>query len=200
MTVNVFPVGADDEAAFLDAVCRSRSLFGGWVAPPDSSEKFASHLSKYSTDRCYSFLAKAADGSLIGCINLNEIVRGAFQSAYLGYYAFEPNQGKGLMKEAMSSVISHAFKKLGLHRLEANVQPGNSRSIGLVKSLGFRLEGYSPRYLKIGGEWTDHERYAITSEEWDLEAATAHPGGAANQGPPARPETNGTSAAAGPGR
>lgn len=50
--------------------------------------------------------------------------------------------------------------------LEANIQPGNVASIALVKSLGFRLEGHSARYLKIAGEWRDHERYAITVEEW----------------------------------
>lgn len=167
MNVSVFPVEAGDEAAFLDAVRRSELLFAGWVSPPDSPEKFASHLQKYSADDYYSFLARTSDGSLVGCINLNAIVRGAFHSAYMGYYAFEPNHGKGLMKQAMSLTISRAFTELGLHRLEANIQPNNQASIGLARSLGFRLEGYSPRYLKIGGEWRDHERYAITAEEWD---------------------------------
>lgn len=167
MNVDLFPVSAQDEQAFLDAVQRSVGLFGGWVSPPSSPQAFAVHLERYAADRNYSFLAKRKDGSLVGCINLNEIVRGAFQSAYLGYYAFVPNSGKGLMKKAMATVISIAFRELGLHRLEANIQPQNSRSIGLAKSLGFRLEGYSPRYLKIGGEWRDHERYAITTEDWD---------------------------------
>lgn len=170
MSVNIFPVAAGDEAAFLDAVRGSRSLFDGWAAPPDSPEKFARHLKQYSGDRCYSFLAKDNAANLIGCINLSEVVRGAFQSAYLGYYAFAPHHGKGLMKEVMSSVITLAFTELGLHRLEANIQPDNSRSTGLVKSLGFRLEGYSPRYLKIGDEWRDHERHAITTEDWSPEA------------------------------
>lgn len=170
VSVRVFPVGPGDEAEFIDGVRRSASLYGSWITPPDSPENFAAHLRRCSTDGYYSFLARAADGSLIGCINLNEIVRGALQSASLGYYAFAPNQGKGLMKDAMSSVISLAFTELELHRLEANIQPDNSRSVGLVKSLGFRLEGYSPRYLKLGGEWRDHERYALTSEEWDVGA------------------------------
>lgn len=167
VNICVFPVSAQDEKAFLDAVHRSVVLYEGWVSPPNSPEAFAAFLEKYSTECNYSFLAKNNAGSLVGTININEIVRGAFQSAFLGYYAFEPNSGKGLMKEAMTSVISIAFHELGLHRLEANIQPENSRSIGLVKSLGFRLEGYSPRYLNIGNEWRDHERYAITSEEWN---------------------------------
>ena len=170
MSVSIFPVAPGDEAAFLAAVRHSRALFEGWLDPPDSPERFASQLHKYSTDAGYSFLAKASDGSLIGCINLNAIVRGPFQSAYLGYYAFAPNHGKGLMKAALAAVIARAFGELKLHRLEANIQPANARSIGLVKALGFRLEGYSPRYLKIDGTWRDHERHAITAEEWNQKA------------------------------
>lgn len=182
--ITVSPTTADDETAFLDAVRRSRSLFAGWVDPPDSPEKFATHLRKHSTDDDHSFLAKTSDGSLIGCINVGSIVRGPFQSAYVGYYAFEPSQGTGLMKRAMAITITYAFTELGLHRLEANIQPENSRSIGLVKSLGFRLEGYSPRYLKVDGEWRDHERYAVTSEEWDTDAGTARQTATLDGGPP----------------
>jgi len=99
-------------------------------------------------------------------INVNEIVRGLFQSAYLGYYAFEPFAGLGYMSEGLTLVIRQAFDVLGLHRLEANVQPKNQRSIRVVSELGFRLEGLSPRYLKIGGRWRDHERWAILAEDW----------------------------------
>ena len=136
------------------------------MLPPDTPEKYAKYLARYAGDTHRSYLAMASNGMLVGCINLNEIVRGALQSAYLGYYAFSPNAGKGLMKKALTAVVSRSFGVHALHRLEANIQLANERSIGLVKSLGFRLEGYSPRYLKINGEWRDHERYAITSEEW----------------------------------
>ena len=70
-----------------------------------------------------------------------------------------------LMTEAVRLAAAHAFGVLGLHRLEANIQPENLRSIALVKRLGFRLEGFSPRYLRIGGEWRDHERWALLAEE-----------------------------------
>jgi ribosomal-protein-alanine N-acetyltransferase len=99
-------------------------------------------------------------------VNLSEIVRGSFQSAYLGFYAFAPHHGHGYMSEGLSLVIADAFKRGGLHRLEANIQPTNGRSIALVNRLGFRLEGYSRRYLKISGRWRDHERWAITIDDW----------------------------------
>ena len=84
-----------------------------------------------------------------------------FLSAYLGYYAFVPYAGRGLMKDGLALVITYAFTGLKLHRVEADIQPGNRASKALVKTLGFRREGLSPRYLKINGRWRDHERWAI---------------------------------------
>jgi ribosomal-protein-alanine N-acetyltransferase len=63
-------------------------------------------------------------------------------------------------------MLRYAFKQLKLHRLEANIQPGNLASIALIKRAGFVREGYSRRYLKICGQWRDHERWAILSEDW----------------------------------
>jgi ribosomal-protein-alanine N-acetyltransferase len=158
-----------DQTAFLQAVRRSRNLHHPWVAPPASTSDYRSYLAKQKEAGERSFLVcLIGSGDFVGVVNLNEIVRGSFQSAYLGYYAFEPYAGKGLMRQGMALVIDEAFNKLRLHRLEANIQPENAASLHLVRSLGFRREGYSQRYLKINGRWRDHERWALLSEDWRL--------------------------------
>ncbi len=152
---------------FLAAVAKSRALHAHWVSPPQTPNAFRAYIEKYHSDRNISYVAAQATGDLVGCLNLSEIFRGSFQSAYLGFYAFVPFAGQGLMRQAMQLVLTEAFTTLGLHRLEANIQPTNARSKRLVESLGFRCEGFSPRYLQIAGLWRDHERYAITVEEWN---------------------------------
>ena len=106
-------------------------------------------------------------------INLSEIVRGNFRSAYLGYYAFVPHAGRGHMTEGLALALRWAFRELHLHRVEANIQPGNAASRALVRRLGFRREGFSPRYLKIAGRWRDHERWALVAEDWRSSARTS---------------------------
>ena len=102
---------------------------------------------------------------MVGVINLSNLIRGGFHNAFLGYYSFLPYAGKGLMYEGMRLVLRHAFRKLKLHRLEANIQPGNRASIALARKCGFVREGFSRRYLKIYGRWKDHERWAILAED-----------------------------------
>ena len=111
------------------------------------------------------FICAHGSGELVGVANISEIVRGAFRSGYLGYYVFVPYERQGLMTEGLSLVVDDAFRRIGLHRLEANVQPDNKASLRLVRRLGFRREGYSPRYLKIGGRWRDHERWALLADD-----------------------------------
>ena len=158
---------SDDEAAFLAAVARSRRFHHPWVQAPDTPDAFRDYLAKRQDPRGASFFIWLEEPrELVGVVNLDEIVHGCFRSAYLGYYAFVPHAGRGLMKAGLAKVITHAFDVMKLHRLEANIQPGNRPSKALVKKLGFRREGLSPRYLKINGRWRDHERWAILSEDW----------------------------------
>ncbi len=153
-------------AEFLAAAARSTRLHRGRAAPPRTPAAFAAYLRRIRRPRHIGYWVLTPAGELAGVINLNEIVRGPFQGAYLGYYAFSPHDGKGYMTEGLAAVIREAFVVHRLHRLEANIQPGNLPSRRLVRRLGFRREGLSPRYLKIAGRWRDHERWALTIEDW----------------------------------
>ena len=155
------------ERDFLAAVRRSRAFLRRWAAPPTTSRAFRAYVDRLNTRMHQGhFVVVRASGALAGVINLNEIVRGSFQSAYLGCYAFQPHAGRGYMSAGLGLVLRRAFGELKLHRLEANIQPENKPSLALFRRHGFRREGYSPRYLKIAGRWRDHERWALLAEDW----------------------------------
>lgn len=153
------PVTSADEATFIAAARASRGLHRPWVQPPCDVDNFSRYLSRFDGAAHHGFVVESG-GELAGVIHLTNIVMGAFRSGYLSYYAFTGFEGRGLMMQGLNDVVRHAFKNLRLHRVEANIQPGNAASIALVKRCGFQLEGYSPKYLKIGGRWRDHERWA----------------------------------------
>jgi ribosomal-protein-alanine N-acetyltransferase len=143
-------VAAADEAAFIAAARASRRLHRPWVQAPCDADAFACHLARFDGMAHHGFVV-VAEGELAGVINLTHVVMGALRSGYLGC---------GLMTQGLNDVVRHGFHQLGLHRVEANIQPGNAASIALAKRCGFQLEGFSPRYLKIAGRWRDHERWA----------------------------------------
>lgn len=155
-----------DAEEFLEMVRASRRFHRPWVHPPSDKKVFLAYVERAASERVFGCLiCLREDGAIAGVVNLSEIVRGVFQSAYLGFYANVDYQGQGLMREGVGLVLAHAFRTMKLHRVEANVQPGNVRSLALIKALGFRKEGLSPRYLKIGGRWRDHERWARLAED-----------------------------------
>jgi len=150
---------------FLAAVRRSRAIHDPWVFPPATPAAYLAYLRRIrKAGNAGYFLRLRGCGELVGVVNISEIVLGAFRSGYLGYYVFAPHERQGLMTEGLSLVLDDAFGRLRLHRLEANIQPGNEASIRLVARLGFMREGFSPRYLKIRSRWRDHERWAILAD------------------------------------
>ncbi|VWC68107.1 phosphinothricin acetyltransferase [Burkholderia lata] len=158
-------VARTDAADLIAANRASRSHHLPWVDSFTDQAGFDQWFGRCLTGPNVGLVARErASGAVVGVVNLNEIVGGVFQSAYLGYYGMVEFSRKGLMTEAMRAVIGVAFGELGLHRLEANIQPGNHASIALVRRLGFTKEGFSPRYLRIGGEWRDHERWALLAD------------------------------------
>ena len=165
--VTLRPLAATDRDTFLAMVQASRDLHHPWAYPPERADQFDELVSRCARDDFACLVAIPPDdlAGISGVFTIGQIVRGLFQSAYVGYYANVAYAGTGLMREGLRLVIRHAFEDLRLHRLEVNIQPGNHASIALARGAGFRLEGYSPRYLLIGGQWRDHERYALTADE-----------------------------------
>jgi len=164
------PIPRDAER-FLSAVHASRRLHGAWVTAPATRAGFRDYLARFGKPlrgaQHLGFVAATVeDDALVGMLNLSEIVRGAFESAYLGYYAFAPHAGRGYMTEALALLLDAAYDDVGLHRVEVNVQPSNVRSVALVERIGFAREGYSRRYVKISGRWRDHVRFAMVAEDW----------------------------------
>lgn len=168
--VSLRPLRPDDVAAFTAAAHASAALHRPWLEAPSSIGAFRAYLkrSEAADQFAYVILSRSDHGRIAGYATVSQVVRGVLESAYLGFAAFSGYERRGLMRAGLGLVIDEAFGELGLHRLEANVQPGNERSAALVASLGFRLEGHSPRYLRIDGAWRDHDRFAITREEWPL--------------------------------
>lgn len=161
------PAAGRDLEEFITLNRASARLHRGLVSAPMQPDEFKAFLKRCRHPDCLCFLVcRVDDGAIIGSINLSQIFRGAFQNGYLGYYVGAPYCGRRHMTEAIQLMLRYAFEQLKLHRLEANIQPGNVASIALVKRAGFVREGYSRRYLKIAGRWRDHERWAVTAEDW----------------------------------
>ncbi|WP_020481599.1 GNAT family N-acetyltransferase [Methylomonas sp. MK1] len=162
MPITIRPVSAQDADDFVSAANRSRRLHHPWATAPCDEAAFTRYLARFDNLNHFGFVVvHKGTGELVGAINLTNVVYEAFRSGYLGYFAFSGYEGRGHMKRGLSLVVQHAFRRLRLHRLEANIQPDNLPSIALVRACGFSKEGYSPAYLKIEGRWRDHERWAL---------------------------------------
>jgi [ribosomal protein S5]-alanine N-acetyltransferase len=157
----------EDCEPFLRMVDRSRGFHRPWVCPPDTPAAFVEYLERHGAPDHKAFLVcHRSERAILGVFNLSQIVRRFFQNAYLGFYVDSQHAGQGYMTEGLQLVFRQAFAIMKLHRLEANIQPENARSICLVKRSGFEREGYSRRYLKTHNRWRDHERWAILAENW----------------------------------
>ena len=168
-TIYLRPVTKGDRNEFLSLMRLSAPLHEPWIYPPTTTDMFGRYLSRLKRDDHVGLLViDRASDAIAGCFNINNIVLGSFRSAALGYYVAAPFAGRGYMRTGLKQVIKQAVEKMGLHRLEANIQPRNARSIDLVKRCGFVKEGLSRDYLFIGGAWRDHERWAYLDKRTQL--------------------------------
>lgn len=161
-TIFLRPLVATDQPDFLKAARLSRALHRPWIDVPSTPKQFNAYVEEMNTEDDQAFLVCRHDTQdMVGVVELRDIFYGDFQNSYLLYYAFVGHLQQGLMKQAVMQTIDYAFETLKLHRLEANIQPENTASLALIRACGFTREGYSPKFLKKGGQWRDHERWAL---------------------------------------
>ena len=169
---------ARDYEAWRDIRVRSRDWLEPWEPLADAGspdpvtdvEAFRARCGAWERQRqfdtAYGFGLFLRDGTLMGEVSLGSVLRGPFQSAFIGYWIDEKHAGNSYVPEGVALVIRYGFETLGLHRLEAAIVPRNDKSRRVAAKLGLRDEGTAHRFLQIRGVWEDHVRYAITYEEW----------------------------------
>ena len=163
----LLPAARRDRADFVTAMRASADLHQPWISPPVDGEAFDAVLERARGESFeFMLVRRRSDGAIAGYFDLSQIIRGPLQSAFLGYGGVAALAGQGYMSEGLRLLLGEVFEELRLHRIEANIQPDNERSLALVRRAGFVREGFSERYLKIGGRWRDHERWAIRVEQW----------------------------------
>lgn len=173
-SVYLYAPSRDAGADYLAMTQSSKTYHRPWVFPATDMRRYKAYLERIAKGRTHGyFVARNEDDRLAGVVNINDIMLGGFRSGSLGYYADMELAGSGYMTEGLALVLDQAFTVLDLHRLEVNVQPANAASIAVVRKIGFRKEGFSPKFLQIDGVWRDHERWAILDEEWRLASGSA---------------------------
>jgi ribosomal-protein-alanine N-acetyltransferase len=145
----------------------SRSFHRPWASAPTDEERFDAYIADTQrTDFVALLVCRLDDEAILGFFNLSPVLVGTQRSAYLGYAVGKRHARHGYMREAIELVLYYAFNPIGLDLVEANIQPGNRASISLARRAGFVLDDCPPRYLKIGGQWRDHERWVLTAADW----------------------------------
>jgi ribosomal-protein-alanine N-acetyltransferase len=171
------PLAPSDFAAWREVRLRNEDWLLPWEpirqpGAPDPTRDRAAFETRCSarereraSDHAYPF-GVFVDQQLAGEVNINNVTRGALQSATLGYWIDQARAGHGYIAESVVVAAQFAFEHLRLHRLEICIVPRNTNSRRVVEKLELRCEGVAERYLEIAGTWEDHLRYAITLEEW----------------------------------
>lgn len=168
--VYIDQVNSGDRKEIIKLANESISLHQPWISAPLTPTMFKYYLKRISqSDHEGIAIRLKTNNHIVGVININNITRGSFLNASLGYYASKQYQGNGYMTEALNQATRFAFGSLGLHRIEANIQPSNQRSKNLVQRCGFEFEGVSRNFLYINGEWKDHERWALVDTRSTME-------------------------------
>jgi ribosomal-protein-alanine N-acetyltransferase len=177
--VGLRPLRTRDAGRWSELRISNESWLSPWEGrPPDSPESswadrhnpiaygiaLRSWRREAKAGRCLPF-GVTLDGDLVGQVTVMSIVRGAFQSAPLGYWVASEVAGQGVIPTAVALAVDHCFGEVGLHRVEVNIRPENTPSLRVVEKLGFRREALHEQYLHIDGAWRDHVSFALTAQD-----------------------------------
>ena len=163
MAVGIRVVSADDAEPFADLLTRNRAFLAPWD-PVRDDVYFTADGQRELLARSLRRLRQGVDwpgvitldGAPVGRVNLNNLIRGAFCSADLGYWVDQAHNGRGVATAAVGAVVQLAFTELGLHRVQAGTLLHNRGSQRVLERNGFTHIGMAPRYLQIAGRWQDH--------------------------------------------
>jgi [ribosomal protein S5]-alanine N-acetyltransferase len=163
MAVGIRVVAPDDAEVFAELLTRNRAFLAPWD-PVRPEEYFSAEGQRTLLERSLRRLGEGVDwpgvitvdGAPVGRVNLNNLIRGAFCSADLGYWVDQAHNGRGVATAAIGAVVRLAFTELGLHRVQAGTLLHNRASQRVLERNGFTRIGMAPRYLQIAGRWQDH--------------------------------------------
>jgi ribosomal-protein-alanine N-acetyltransferase len=160
------PLTAGDEPAFVVLAVESFEFHRKWIKLPAEPNEFKRYLSKFDGENAFFFvICDAYSDSIVGFVSLSGIECEPYYRGRLGYGIFERYARMGYISAGLEQVIGFAFENLKLHRLEADIQPANIPSKRLVEKIGFTCEGVSRGFIRVNGEWMDHERWALTPDD-----------------------------------
>jgi ribosomal-protein-alanine N-acetyltransferase len=161
------PIALHDAKELVALHRASRAHFGSWTPPTLSLAEFRKNFVQWTRPGSLRYVVcLREDGRIVGDVAFSQIFFGRLKSAYMGYSIGAAYAGQGYMQEALLLALRYVFRELKLNRVEANIQPGNCPSIALAQRLGFSMEGYSRRYLKLANGWRDHQRWTLLACDW----------------------------------
>lgn len=173
MDVRVRLVEPDDAARLAGLLQENRDFLAPWepIRPesyatvPGQLARIEESLGEHERGTKLPCVIEA-DGEVVGQVNVNDIVRGAFQSAHLGYWVAQAVNGRGVATAAVAQTIALAFGDVGLHRLQASTAEHNVASQTVLARNGFSRIGYAPEYLLIAGRWQGSVLFQLVNDAW----------------------------------